>query len=144
VKSRTSQSGFGVVSAVFILVILAFLTVSIVSITGSQRAISAADLRGSRAYQAARAGIEWGAYQALVNGACAGQTSPGMPAGSSLAEFTVTVRCTASTANEGGATVTLYNIEANACNVPAGGACPNAASNNPNYVERQISAVMSP
>jgi MSHA biogenesis protein MshP len=129
---------------VFILVILAFLGVSITFFAGTQRNAVVVDVLGSRAYQAARAGIEWGAYQALVSSSCTG--APGVnltfPAGSSLASFTATVTCTSTTANEGGSTITLYNIVSNACNVPTGGACPNGATNSATYVERQVTAVV--
>lgn len=141
-KSPGSQGGFGVISAVFILVILAFLGVSITFMAGTQRNVVRIDISGSRAYQAARAGVEWGAYQALRNGSCVASTNLALPAGTSLAEFTATVTCTATTANEGGTTVTLYNIVSNACNIPTGGACPNAASNSATYVERQVTAVI--
>lgn len=141
-KSPGSQKGFGIVTAVFILVILALLGVSITFMAGTQRNIVMIDIAGSRAYQAARAGVEWGAYQALRNGSCVASTNLVLPAGTSLAEFTATVTCIATTANEGGTTVTLYNIVSNACNIPTGGACPNAASNNGTYVERQLTAVI--
>jgi MSHA biogenesis protein MshP len=136
------QAGFGIVSAVFILVFLAILGASIVFLAGTQRNAVVVDVLGSRAYQAARAGIEWGAYQALVGSSCAASTNLAFPAGSSLAPFTATVTCTSTTANEGGSTITLYNIVSNACNVPTGGACPNGASNSATYVERQVTAVV--
>ena len=54
--------GFALVSAIFILVVLAALGAFIVSISTSQQIGSALDVQGVRAYQAARAGIEWGLY----------------------------------------------------------------------------------
>jgi MSHA biogenesis protein MshP len=137
-----NQAGFGIISAVFILVILAVLAVSITFMAGTQRSASNMDLLGSRAYQAARAGIDWGAYQALVSAACPAPTNLTFPAGSSMAGFTTTITCALTTTNEGGVTITLYNIISNACNFPTGGACPNAASANPLYVERQVTAVV--
>lgn len=136
------QGGFGIISAVFILVILAVLGISITFMAGTQRSASTLDLLGTRAYHAARAGVDWGAYQALVNGVCPAPTNLTFPAGSSLAGFTTTVTCALTTTNEGGVTVTLYNIISNSCNIPTGAACPNAASANPLYVERQVTAVV--
>lgn len=139
---RASQAGFGIVSAVFILVFLAILGVSITFFAGTQRSAVLVDVLGSRAYQAARAGIDWGAYQALRNGSCLASTNITFPATSSLSPFTATVACTATTANEGGTVITLYNIVSNACNIPTGGACPNTASNSATYIERQVTAVV--
>ena len=137
------QRGFGIVSAVFILVILAVLAVSITFLAGSQRSTVVVDVLGSRAYQAARAGVEWAAYRILQGTPCAGSTNLNFASTSSLGPFTATVTCVQTTANEGGATVTLYSVVSNACNIPTGGACPNGASNNATYVERQVSAVIA-
>ena len=60
--------------------------------------------------------------------------------GGTLAGFTATVTTTPSTYNEGGTTVTICNIQSNVCNIPAAGACPNAAGGT-NYAERQITIV---
>jgi MSHA biogenesis protein MshP len=142
VASRNRQTGFGIVSAVFILVILAFLGVSITFMAGTQRNAVMIDILGSRAYQAARAGVDWGSHRTLVSSACAATTNLTFPAGSTLAPFTVTVTCSQSTSDEGGTPVVLYSIVANACNIPTGGACPNGATNSSTYVERQVTAVI--
>ena len=134
------QAGFGIVSAVFLLVILAILAASITFLAGTQRSTAMIDILGSRAYQAARAGIEWGAFQALQNASCTGTDLTF--AGTSMAGFTASVTCTANTVNEGGQTITIFTIRSTACNFPAGASCPNGASNDPNYVERQITAVI--
>ena len=63
------QSGFSLVTAIFLLVILASLGAFIVTISGVQQTSSALDVQGSRAYQAARSGIEWGTYQVLQTAA---------------------------------------------------------------------------
>ena len=75
-ESVKRHSGFSLVTAIFLLVILASLGAFIVTISGVQQTSSALDMQGSRAYQAARAGIEWGTYQVLINtGAVAVDTS---------------------------------------------------------------------
>ena len=61
------QSGFLLVTAIFLLVILAALGAFILTISGTQQTSSALDVQGTRAYQAARSGIEWGSYQLLIN-----------------------------------------------------------------------------
>ena len=60
-----ASPGFVLPSAIFLLVILAALAAFLVTISTTQNMTSAQDVQGARAYQAARAGIEWGLYQVL-------------------------------------------------------------------------------
>ena len=64
----TRIDGFAIVSAIFILVVLAALGAFILNISTSQHIGSALDVQGIRAYQAARAGIEWGLYRVKRDG----------------------------------------------------------------------------
>jgi MSHA biogenesis protein MshP len=64
-----NQKGFTLVQAVFILVVLSLLGVVMMRMIGVQSSTSVFALQGARAYQAARSGLEWGAYQAK-NGSC--------------------------------------------------------------------------
>jgi len=59
------QRGFGAIAAIVILVILAVMGATIVSISTSQHITSAQDIMSTRAWQAARAGNEWGLFKAL-------------------------------------------------------------------------------
>lgn len=142
------QRGFLVIAAVFLLVVLAGLVAYLTTVSTTSQAASAADQNSARAYQAARAGIEWGAYQLLrttgaFKTACDGVTATAtsnLTFPSTLAPFTATVTCTRATVTEGAASVRAYRLVANACNVPTGGgACPNAASTAGTYVERELS-----
>lgn len=132
--------GFAMVSAIFILVVLAALGGFIVSISSGQQVGAALDLQGVRAYQAARAGLEWGLYRQLRAGSCAGATSFA-PAASSLAGFTVTVDCVATTDPGGFSGPTVYTVTATACSQPnvAEPRCPNTATPGDLYVERRLS-----
>jgi len=130
------QQGFSIVSAIFLLVVLAFLGAAMVTFSTNQQQSVALDVTGARAYQAARAGAEWGVYEILqVGGACAGTTT--MPPGAllgTLGGFKVTVTCTAGAASEVSAappskSVTVYVLTSTATQGVPGG---------PNYVERQI------
>jgi MSHA biogenesis protein MshP len=56
------QRGFSLISAIFLLVVLAGLGAAMVSFSTMQNQSLALDVMGSRAYQAANAGIEWAAY----------------------------------------------------------------------------------
>ena len=92
-----SQRGFSLFSAIFLLVMLSALGAAIVKVTSSSQIASALDIQGERAYQAARAGIEWGLYRQRREGSCPLlATSFALPAGTTLSGFTVTVKCTLS------------------------------------------------
>ena len=147
--------GFSIVTAIFLLVVLSLLGAFIVSVTGSQQSSLQLDVQGVRAYQAARAGIDWGAWQVLdPNNDLAGfggtANLPPCPQAStnlsglsgSLSPFTVTVTCDATInapTTEGNRNIGAYQIIATACNQAP---CPNP-SPAAGYVERQIQATFS-
>lgn len=127
--------GFAILSAIFILVVLAALGAFMLSVSSSQQIGSALDVQGVQAYQAARAGIEWGLHRQLRSASCAGATSF-VPPAATLAGFTVTVDCVATPDGSGGPTV--HTITSTACNQPDAGACPNTASPGSLYIERRL------
>ena len=127
------QRGFALVSAIFILVILAGLGAAMVTFSGAQQAAISIDIQSARAYQAARSGIEWGAYQAAqVPGfTCAGTPFSLSFSGTDLAAFSTQVSCSATTHSEAGNTITLFQFTANATH---------GTVNIPDYVAREVSA----
>jgi MSHA biogenesis protein MshP len=133
------SAGVGLVTAIFLLVVMAGLAVAMVGISSAQHTASALDIQGARAYQAARAGIEWGLFKNMrPPGQCLPSASFQLPATSTLKEFAVTVTCVKIAALPGeDPSLARFEITATACNQPAAGACPNA-SNSPDYVERQL------
>ena len=135
------QAGFALVSGIFILVILATLGAFMVSVSGFQHTSSTLDVLGSRAYHAARSGVEWGAYQ-VTDGASgtpfaqACVTAPNsqvIAMTETMANFTVTVNCNAFVTTEAGVTVTLYEMTSTASH-----GNPSSAT----YVERQLQAII--
>lgn len=151
------HTGFSVIAAIFLLVVLAVLSVIIASVTGIQQGSSQLDILGVRAYQAARAGMEWGAHRVLdpnntLNPAtCSPLAMPACPASptnlaglpGSLAPFTITVTCTMTAdTTEGNRNVRVFTLVAEACNQPVAGACPNPAPGG-EYVNRQLQASVS-
>jgi MSHA biogenesis protein MshP len=131
--------GFTLPAAIFLLVVLAVLGAAIVMVFTTQQVGSALDLQGSRVYQAARAGIEWGAYKIARGGAsCTGATSFAFATAPTLSGITVTVTCTAYPDASGGPTV--YEIDSTACNQPlaAEPKCPNTGAPGTTYVERRL------
>ena len=139
VRRRSRARGVSLITAIFLLVVLAGLGAAMVSVSTAQHASAAMDVQGSRAYQAARAGIEWGLYKQLRTQAAgapcfAASSSFTLPAGTTLSGFSVTVKCTSNTSI---AALVRYRIVAIACYQPSGTTCPNY-SNNLDYVQRRI------
>jgi MSHA biogenesis protein MshP len=124
-----------VIAGIFLLLLMAALAALVATITTAQHASSAQDLMGSRAYQAARAGLEWGVYQALISSSCLGN-SPALALEDNLAQFTVLVQCTQTIPipTEGGANVNVYRIISTATSGTLG---------SPNYVERRLEVTVS-
>lgn len=138
------QRGISIVTAIFLIVILAALAGFAARIFSVQQQSSGLDVLGAQAYASAQSGIDWGAYRILTSapgGACPPDTNLAMPAGPAAA-FVVTVTCVSSSTTEAGSTVTLYRLTSTACNLPTGaGACPNGAPGD-SYVERQVAATV--
>lgn len=142
----TLQKGFGAIAAIVVLVILAALSAAIVSIGTAQQIGSAQDVLSTRAFQAARAGNEWGLFKALSSATPADtwKTCSGLSQTIDLTAdtgFRVTVFCDSWTYNEGetvpgtAKTTRVYRIRAVAC--PAA-TCPDASAAvaGAGYVER--------
>jgi MSHA biogenesis protein MshP len=135
------QRGLGVIAAIVVLVILASLAAAIVRFGAVAQSTSAQAVLAARASQAARAGTEWGLYQAFKGSwtTCSG-ASQTLDLGTDLG-FRVTVSCDSRSYNEGetapgtARTVRLYTIDAVACNSTT---CPdNTRATTPGYVERR-------
>jgi MSHA biogenesis protein MshP len=89
------QRGFAAIAAIFLIVALAALGSYMVSFSNSQQLTSAQDVQGSRAYWAARAGLEWGigkvsavASPSAIDSATCTTASPIV-----IDSFSVTVTC---------------------------------------------------
>jgi MSHA biogenesis protein MshP len=139
---RKAQRGFGVIAAIVVLVILSALAAALVRFGAAAQSTATQAVLAAQASQTARAGIEWGLYQAFKGSwtSCsnAGTTLP-QPLG---ATFSVTVTCDSRSYNEGETspgtprTVRIYTIDAVACN--GTGNCPdNTSATKPGYVERR-------
>ena len=141
------QRGFAFIAALFLLVVLGAFIAFVMTITMNQQTSSALAVQGARAYEAARAGVEWATYQVLdprtaINGTIttpppcfASPSSPALPG--SLAQFSLTVTCTRYPDNtaapnyyeEVSRRVVVYDVTSTATQ-----GIPGAAD----YVERQI------
>lgn len=133
------QAGVGLVTAIFLVVVISGLAAALVTIFTSQQASSGLDLQGTRAYQAARAGIEWGLFRQTRAASCVASTNFALPANTSLSGFTVTVTCTTVAGPAGDTTLNRTIIRATACNQPDGnGVCGVTLGNNLDYVQRVV------
>lgn len=126
-RLQSKQRGFGLVAAMFLIIVFAGAIAAMWRMSVTQSTTSSLALQQARAYQAARAGIEYGIARALGGEAC---TSP-----ISLDGFEVTVSCTRSevVAAEEGRTLVFHEIEAVASH---------AASGSPDHVYRKLNAVV--
>ena len=71
-SSRRRQKGVSLVAGIFLLLLMAGLAAGMATVMSTAHVNSAADIGGARAYQAARAGAEWGMYQLDPNALSAG------------------------------------------------------------------------
>ncbi|TAN68825.1 MAG: hypothetical protein EPN17_08605 [Methylobacter sp.] len=132
---KNYQSGFSLIAAIFLLVVIAALGLFTLTISTTQQQSSAMDALGSRAYQAAKAGIEWGVYQIIKGGAtCATFVQPTMPTGTQLSSFTVTVDCSSTAWTEGAASLSVYQLTSTAKTGVVGSA---------GYFERQLQVTIT-
>ncbi|MGO9512252.1 MAG: hypothetical protein ACLP2F_01240 [Steroidobacteraceae bacterium] len=121
--------GFALIPALFLIVVLGALAlVAIRAGTGQQQAVIMS-LQEARALAAAQAGIEWGAYQATVNGSCVPSTTLNLTE-AALAGFTVIVTCAATSFANGAATSSSYVLLSTATTGTYG---------QPGYVHRVVS-----
>ena len=134
--------GFGVIAAIVVLVILSALAAALVRFGAAAQTTATQAVLAAQASLAARAGIEWGLYQAFKGtwtGCSSNSSTLPPPPGET---FRVTVSCDSRSFNEGESvpgtprTVRIYTIDAVACN--AATSCPdNTSATTPGYVERR-------
>jgi MSHA biogenesis protein MshP len=65
------QKGFAIVSAIFLIVVLAFLGVSMARIFSSGQQAINQDISSLQAYYAGQSGLQWGMYQTVFVGTAA-------------------------------------------------------------------------
>ena len=119
------QGGFAAIAAIFLVVVLAALGGFMLTFSNTQQLTSAQDVQGSRAYWAARAGLEWGIASAAA--AC-----PASPTTLTVDTFTVLITCTLQAYAEAGATVNILQFTSVASSAGALGSV--------GFIERSLSA----
>ncbi len=144
-RRPAAEAGFVLPTAIFLVVILAALGGYMVTLSRTTNMSGALDIQGSRAYQAARAGMEWAAWQ-MVNLPAVPVPNP-VPTlcpspfpgavtftNNTLAAFTVTVTCIRTSHDDGATLVEVYQVTSTATSGAVGSV---------DYVERQIQGSFS-
>ena len=103
--------GFALVPALFLIVVVGLLAAVALRVTTAQQETVSLALQQARALSAARAGIDWAAYNA-INGSCAGGTLSLSAA--SLAGFTVVVTCAATAYTDGAGSFKAFTFASTA------------------------------
>lgn len=106
---RPQQSGVSVIAGIFLLLLMAVLAAVMANLVSTSHVNMAADIGGVRAYQAARAGAEWGMFQLDPNAQSAGL--PNCVNGAlTVPGYGVAVSCTARDYTEAGRQIRIYRI----------------------------------
>jgi MSHA biogenesis protein MshP len=124
-RIRRASNGFAAIAAIFLVVGLATLGAFMLTFSNTQQLTSAQDVQGTRAYWAARAGLEWGISSANV--AAAYPTSTTL----TVDGFSVVVTCGLTSFTEAGAAVNLIQLSSVATTGTSGSI---------GYIERSVSA----
>jgi MSHA biogenesis protein MshP len=129
-----TQSGFAAMAAMFLLVVLAAMGAFMLTFSNTQQLTATQDVQGTRAYWAARAGLEW-AFSAITQDIAAHNPiacpTPLPTSVNTGASFTLTVSCTLRSYTEGSTTVNIFFIDSLAKSGTVGSL---------GYVERSVSA----
>lgn len=130
---RRHSAGFGLVAALFLMIVITLVVIAMARLSATQHGTSSLAIQQARAYQAARAGLEWGITQAFNARTCAAGT-PDL-AGSNLSDFAVVVTCSSNDyTDDDGTAVRIFRLTATAQNgTPAA---------RPDYAYRRLTAVV--
>lgn len=130
-RLKSRQHGFGLVAAMFVIIIITAVITAMARLAETQNATNSMAIQQARAYQAARAGLEYGVAQVLASGGCSSFSLDGFAVGVTC------VQAPTSPVNvpEENQNVTFYTVTATA---EFGGA------GNPDYAYRQLTVLVEP
>ena len=109
------QKGFTLITALFLLVVVALLSVYMINISSVQHTTLVYGVQGARAMSAARTGLEWGIHQAIRNDVC-NSSNPAFNTNGAgkLDTFSIDVTCSSTDHDEGAVTVRTYVLTSSA------------------------------
>ena len=111
---KRTQSGFALVTAIFIIVVLAALGAYMVTIGTAQRQTSTLSLLGAQAHFAAESGLQWATRKVLTTGACFSSPTSFTLSGGGAAGYSVDARCTATPVTEGPDSYSVFTLRVTA------------------------------
>jgi len=127
--AQRAAGGFAAVAAIFLVLVFAAMATYMLTFSNTAQINSTQDLQSSRAYWAARAGLEWGMARAGTTNAAGLVGCPTLPSPLTIEGFTVKVTCTINTYTE----ASILQITS----VATLGGAPGALG----YVERSVTSV---
>jgi MSHA biogenesis protein MshP len=127
--AQRTAGGFAAVAAIFLVLVFAAMAAYMLTFSNTAQITSTQDLQSSRAYWAARAGLEWGMARAGTTNAAGLVGCPTLPSPLTIEGFTVKVTCTINTYTE----ASILRITS----IATLGGNPGAIG----YVERSITSV---
>jgi MSHA biogenesis protein MshP len=104
------REGFSLVSALFLLVVVASAGAAALRLVGAERRTSSLGMLGARAHQAARAGLEWGVAKVVGDPTACPAGGSFTLSGGSLSGFDLTVTCALTGHPEGAQTTNVFVI----------------------------------
>ena len=104
------DSGFTLITAIFLLVVVASLSVYILRLSAVQQSTLVYSVQGARAMQAARAGIEWGIYESIIKTNCTTANPVFNATGNAISGFDIKLECAPSTHIEGTTPIIVYRL----------------------------------
>lgn len=105
-RIQQAQRGFAAIAAIFLVVILAALGAFMLTFSNTQQLTSAQDIQGTRAYWAARAGLEWG-IGSVVASTATPPACPILPVPATPSSLPSSSTTPLATTFDGGLTVTV-------------------------------------
>jgi MSHA biogenesis protein MshP len=135
---QRADRGFAAIAAIFLVVVLAALGGFMLTFSNTQQLTAAQDLQGSRAYWAARAGLEWAIAGMVATAPVAPALTPAAtcPVGAAptlVDGFALSIGCDKQTYTEAGATVNIFRFTSVAHS-------SGASVGSVGYIERSVSA----
>ena len=113
-RIKVRQSGFTLVTALFLLIVVSLLSVYLINFRNVQQSTVVFGQQGARAMQAAHTGIEWGIYESVVNGNCVLIPIVFTASGTALSAYNISVSCSSSAHTEGAVLITTYRLTSTA------------------------------
>jgi len=133
VSRASGNRGFGLMSALFLLLVLSAAAAFMLNLSGVQRSTVNLAIQGTHAFQAARSGVDWGIWQLATNGTCFAATNLSLTEGG-FSGFTVDVTCTSTDHTEATTNSSVYQIVSIA---------EQGAYGDPDYARRRLRVTIS-